>query len=149
MSELYSVSPEIVPKPLAWGMFHSQDPATYFFLSEFKNISDELPDPEEVGFHIANLHKKSISPTGKFGFHRPTFDGQLPQIVDWDSNWASFFSKLLSGISKLDAEVNGAWKDLDLILNKTIKYVIPRLLGALESDGRSIKPCLIHGDVSN
>lgn len=29
----------------------------------------------------------------------------------------------------------------------TLEKVIPRLLEPLQSDGRSIKPCLIHGDL--
>ena len=28
-----------------------------------------------------------------------------------------------------------------------MEYVVPRLLGALEADGRKIKPCLIHADL--
>jgi fructosamine-3-kinase len=28
-----------------------------------------------------------------------------------------------------------------------LDHVIPRLLGPLESDGRQVKPCLIHGDL--
>lgn len=146
MSELYKTMPSLVPKPHAWGKFESS-PETYFFLSDFVNISDRLPDPAQIGFHIAQLHKKSVSPTGKFGFHVATFDGKLPQTVDWDDSWASFFSKLLIGISELDIEVNGRWKELESILEKIISHVIPRLLGILESDGRKITPCLIHGDV--
>lgn len=148
MSELYKTIPTLVPKPHAWGKFQSQSPETYFFHSDYVNISDRLPDPAHIGFHISELHKKSVSPTGKFGFHIPTFDGKLPQMVEWDTSWASFFSKLLVGISELDTEVNGNWKELESVLNQTVSHVIPKLLGVLESHGRKIKPCLIHGDVS-
>lgn len=148
MTELYRTVPALVPKPHGCGKLTTQYPPTYFLLCEFVNISDRLPDPATVGARIAELHHKSISPTGKFGFQVPTYDGKLPQTVDWDASWPKFFSKLILGIFKLDVEVNGPWKELEDVLNVVISEVIPRLLGALESDGRTIKPCLIHGDVS-
>lgn len=148
MSELYKTVPTLVPKPHAWGKLALESPPTYFFLCEFLNISDRLPDPAIVGARLAELHQRSVSPTGKFGFHIPTYDGKLPQDVDWDSSWSSCFSKLLAGIYRLDVEVNGPWKELQDVLDEVLSYVIPRLLGVLESGGRKIKPCLIHGDVS-
>jgi protein-ribulosamine 3-kinase len=36
---------------------------------------------------------------------------------------------------------------LDNLAKKIFSHVIPRLIGNLERDGRSIKPCLIHGDL--
>lgn len=148
MSELYSTVPTLVPKPHSWGKLIAPSPPTYFFLCEFVNISDRLPDPAVVGARLAELHRTSVSPTGKFGFHVSTFDGKLPQVVDWDSSWPNFFAKLIAGISKLDIEVNGPWKELQDVLDRVISHVIPRMLGALEWGGRKIKPCLIHGDVS-
>lgn len=149
MTELYKTVSAIIPKPHAWGKLTTQQPPTYFFLCEFVNISDRLPDPATVGACLAELHLKSTSPTGKFGFHVPTYDGKLPQIVDWDQSWPSFFSKMILGIFKLDVEVNGPWKELENVLKVVVNRVIPRLLGALESDGRKVKPSLIHGDVSS
>lgn len=148
MTELYKTVPALIPKPHAWGKLTTQYPPTYFFLCDFVNISDRLPDPVTVGARVAELHQRSVSPTGKFGFHVPTYDGKLPQTVDWDGSWPNFFSKLILGVFKLDVEVNGPWKELEDVLNVVIKQVVPRLLGALESDGKVVKPCLIHGDVS-
>ena len=85
MSELYKTKPNLVPKPIAWGRT-VEDP-TYFFLCEYLNISDRLPDPAKLATQIADLHKSSVSPTGKFGFHVPTYDGKLPQVTDWDNSW--------------------------------------------------------------
>lgn len=148
MSELYKTLPTSVPKPHAWGKLTVKSPPTYFFLCDFLNISDRLPDPAIVGARLAELHQRSISPTGNFGFHVPTYDGKLPQAVNWNSSWPSCFSKLLVGISELDSEVNGPWKELQDVLDQVVSHVIPRLLGALELEGRVVKPCLIHGDVS-
>lgn len=149
MTELYKTVSALIPKPHAWGKLTTQYPPTYFFLCDFVNISDRLPDPVTVGARLAELHQKSVSPTGKFGFHVPTYDGKLPQTVDWDGSWPSFFTKLILGVFKLDVEVNGPWKELEDVLHVVIKQVVPRLLGALESDGKVVKPCLIHGDVSS
>ena len=111
------------------------------------NIGDRLPDPVCLAVRMAELHTISVSPTGKFGFHLPTYDGKLPQVTDWDSSWASFFRTLLTGVLWLDVEINGPWKELEDLARRVMKEVIPRLLGTLESDGRSVKPCLIHGDL--
>lgn len=145
MSELYKTNPRIVPKPTGWGQYRNS--LTSFFLSEYVNIDDKLPDPAKLGVLLADLHKTSVSPTGKFGFFMTTFDGRLPQTTDWDSSWTSYFAKLLAGILKLDVEINGPWPELEEATAKVILHVVPRLLNALEADGRTIKPSLIHGDL--
>ena len=147
MSELYKTIPSLVPQPRAYGQLRLKAPATYFFICDFVNISDRLPDPASLATRLAELHRNSVSPTGKFGFHVPTYDGKLPQTTDWDSSWPSYFGKLLTGVLRLDIEVNGPWKELEDLAERVVQEVVPRLLGALESDGRSIKPCLIHGDL--
>lgn len=107
-----------------------------------------MPEPIKLAKLIADLHKKSVSPPGKFGFHLPTFDGWQPQEVgQWDDPWTSCFARLLKGLWELDAKMNGNWTELDAAMEATIAEVIPRFVGILERDGRSIKPCLIHGDI--
>lgn len=54
---------------------------------------------------------------------------------------------MLIGALLSDAVTNGPWKELEDIVDQTVKTVIPLLLGFLETGGRSIKPCLIHGDI--
>ncbi len=147
MLELYQTAPHMVPKPHAWGQVKSAASPTYFYLCDYIHLSDALPDPVKLGAMVADLHKRSVSPTGKFGFHITTHDGWLPQEVGWDSSWTSFFSKLLASIWKVDINSNGHWAELDAAMERTLSHVIPRLLGALESNGRSVKPCLIHGDL--
>ena len=46
-----------------------------------------------------------------------------------------------------DWTINGAWTGLELAIARVHQYVIPRLLGALEAEGRQIQPCFIHGDL--
>ena len=106
-------------------------------------MTNQLPDPAMVGKRIAALHQKSRGRSDKFGFPVTTYDGKLPQRVDWDSSWPSFFANLLQGVAELDREVNEPWIQLENVLSQTTKNVIPRLLGNL----KSVEPCLIHGDL--
>jgi len=145
MSELYKTMPSIVPVPRAFGPCFDSD--GYFFLCDYIHIDHRRPDPVKLAERIVDLHRRSMSPTGRFGFHVTPYDGKLPLNIEWDSSWVSFYTKLLSGVYRLDTEVNGRWKQLDEAMALTLETVIPRLLGPLEQDGRSVKPCLIHGDL--
>ena len=147
MKELYTTMPSFVPEPLGQGTFHSPDPPTFFFLSDFIEMSGGLPDPENLCARLAALHRDSVSPTGKFGFHIRTCQGRTPQATEWESSWTTFFTKSMDYMMKLDLATNGLWEDLERVEKKTLAHVIPRLIGVLEKDGRSIKPCLIHGDL--
>ena len=147
MTELYNTMPSLVPKPHAWGKFKLPDTDTYFLLCDFIDMSNRLPDPARLCSRIAELHRTSVSPTGKFGFHMPTCHGKIPQRLDWDSNWASFFQKLLADALHFDLQNNGSWPEFEKVANRLLAKVIPRLLGVLQENGREIKPCLIHGDL--
>lgn len=151
MQELHKLSPEFVPQPYAYGKLEARVPLsvdTFFLLMEFKDFAgNSMPNAAKLGKSLAELHHKSQSPTGMFGFPLTTYDGSKTQIVDWDPSWTSFFSKLLGEAYRHDAETNGKWDDLDTIFRRTQSHLIPRLIGALEADGRSVKPCLIHGDL--
>ncbi|KAK7756560.1 hypothetical protein SLS62_001397 [Diatrype stigma] len=105
------------------------------------------PDPEEFVSKIASLHRKGVSPTGKFGFPVPTVCGIMERTVEWEDSWATSFTHQLKDVIKYDNETNGPWPAFDDACNQLIDVVIPRLLGALQSDGRNIIPTLIHGDL--
>lgn len=129
------------------GKYKLEFPPTYFIILDFLDLKKEPPDPVKLGVQLADLHENTISPNGKYGFPVTTYDGKWPQVIDWDSSWASFFSKMLRGALRVDVATNGPWKEVEGIVDQTVKFVIPLLLGFLETGGRSIKPCLIHGDL--
>jgi fructosamine-3-kinase len=104
MSELFHTVPSIVPMPYAAGK--CLDSEASFFLSEYVPIVHRAPNAAQLGEQIAKLHRVSQSPTGKFGFSTTPYDGRLPLVVDWDSNWVSFYRKLLHGVYMLDIEFN-------------------------------------------
>lgn len=145
LSELNNTMPSLVPTPRGFGL--CSDSNDYFFLCNYVPIDHRRPDPVRLAQRISELHRTSVSPTGQFGFHVTPYDGKLPLKVEWDSSWVSFYTKLLRSVYELDIQVNGSWKEFDDAMETIFEQVIPRLLGPLEQDGRSVKPCLIHGDL--
>ncbi|KAK8136999.1 Vegetative incompatibility protein het-e-like protein, partial [Apiospora sp. TS-2023a] len=146
MSAIYNTMPSIVPKPCGYGLYDREN-RTHFFLCDYLDITHELPDSVKLGKELANFHIKSKSPTGKFGFHCTTFDGKNPLNTSWDSSWTSYFRRLMRDIYELEKAANGYSKEFDDVIQLALDKVIPRLLGALVADGRTIKPTLIHGDL--
>ena len=145
MAELHKFAPSFTPKPYKWGRFEHSP--TYFFLLEFKNMDSKLPDPEPFCSQLAKLHQSSVSPTGKFGFHVSTTHGKMPQYMEWNSSWESMFRKILSDLLSLDVNANGPWKDFENVYKRVLSSVLPKLIGPLQSEGRTIRPCLLHGDL--
>lgn len=148
LKALHLVSPSLVPEVFAWGKFEDLEPETYFLLAEFRDVGEQPPDPIRFTARLAELHHNSISPTGKFGFHVTTCHAKLIQITDcWDESWSRLYQKQLAHMVYLDLEKNGPWPEFEMVCDLTLKRVIPRLLEPLQSNGRSIKPCLVHGDL--
>ena len=48
---------------------------------------------------------------------------------------------------QMNTEINGKWKNLEQCVERLISDVVPQVLQPLESEGRTVKPCLIHGDL--
>ena len=150
VTTIHALMPDLVPTPHGWGKYKGGSPVgspdTYFLLSDFVDMDTSAPEPSQFTARLAEMHRKSSSPCGLFGFPVTTCDGKLPHTVAWEASWATFFAKLLRGVLKLDAETNGTWPELEAAAQQVISAVIPRLLGALQSEGRELKPSLIHGD---
>lgn len=146
MKAIHALTPDFAPKPIAWGTYDSV-PSTHFFLCEFREMTDDMPDPHKFSSRLAKLHQSSASPNGKFGFHLPTYSGNLPQMTNWEDSWEVFFTKNLSWALDLEIKAKGHDAELDALVPVIFGKVIPRLLRPLESEGRSIKPTLVHGDL--
>ncbi|KAI1259687.1 Fructosamine kinase-domain-containing protein [Xylariaceae sp. FL1019] len=151
LKAIHHVSPELAPMPYAWGKFECtspREPDTYFLLAQFREIGEQPPNPLKFTARLAEFHKKSASPTGKFGFHITTCHAKLPQITDiWVDSWEELYKRQLAHMIEMDEEKHGEWPEFQRLCKLTIDKVIPRLLGPLQSDGRTIKPCLLHGDL--
>lgn len=146
LKAIHAVSPTISPKVYAWGKF-TQSPLTYFMLAEFREVGEQPPDPVKFTKRLAEFHRNSSSPNGKFGFHVPTCHGKLTQVVDWEQSWTSLYRKQLAHMIQLDRINHVNWLEFQQVSLLILDKVIPRLLDPLQSDGRSIKPCLVHGDL--
>ncbi|KAL7936006.1 Fructosamine kinase domain-containing protein [Trichoderma chlorosporum] len=145
---IHSLMPDFIPKPIGFGTYKMQSPPTYFYVSEFIDMDVKTaPDPAEFCSKLANLHRLSKSPTGKFGFHIQTCDGDRAHKVDWQDSWAVFYRNLFLGVCELDIKRNGQWPEYERAIQQVAWKVIPRLLEPLQSEGRQIKPCIIHGDL--
>ena len=145
MKALNAVSPAMAPYVWTWGKYKNED--AYFMIADFREVGEQPPDPVKFTTRLAELHKKSISPTGKFGFHTTTCHGIITQATDlWEDSWAELYKKQLAHMFAMDIEKHGPWSEFEQLTDITLNKVIPRLLGPLQSDGRNIKPCLLHGD---
>lgn len=147
---IYSVMPDFIPTPYGYGHYKAEGSDAYFYLSQFIDMDvTSAPDPEDLMGRLAELHKNSQSPTGKFGFPVATYDGNVPHLVSWEAKWVDFFRNLFLNACSLDAETNEPWPEMELAVRQMGSAVIPRLLGNLRQSGTDepVKPCLIHGDL--
>jgi fructosamine-3-kinase len=143
-SAIASITPDFVPKPLGWGTYVAS-PDTHFYLCEFHELVEELPDPGAFCAKVAELHRTHSS--DKYGFHVVTYNGDLPQENGYTDTWEEFFANGLRHMFKLNLERGGPCDELQQLMPAMFEKVIPRLLRPLESGGNSIKPSLVHGDL--
>ncbi|KAH8653736.1 Fructosamine kinase-domain-containing protein [Xylariales sp. PMI_506] len=132
--------------PLAHGVLEN-DPSASFSLTGFRSLSDNIPSPVQLVDVLEKLHKNSISPNGKFGFHVNTFNGVVPIVNEWCNTWEEYFTRQLRYDIEWEHSIRGPDPEFDAVAERFIQVVIPRLLRPLETGGRSIKPSLVHGDV--
>ncbi|GLA18490.1 hypothetical protein AnigIFM63309_001098 [Aspergillus niger] len=145
-SAIHGVVGSFTPKPIGYGSFQALPGAHYYFC-QFYELSEELPEPVEFCEKVAFLHSRSKSPNGKFGFHVVTYNGDLPQENGYADTWEEFFINGFRHMINMNIKRGGRWPELEGLDTAMIEKVIPRLLRPMETDGRSIKPALVHGDL--
>ncbi|KAL8677555.1 MAG: hypothetical protein Q9186_006016 [Xanthomendoza sp. 1 TL-2023] len=130
---IHDVSESFCPKAHAWGQFRNSDIPTYFLLADFREI---------------DFHKKSESPSRKFGLHITTCHGKAAQMTDlWDDSWESLYKKQLAHTFEADKQKHPDWPEFEYRKQLVLEKCIPSLLKPLQSEGRNIKPCLVHGNI--
>lgn len=65
----------------------------------------------------------------------------------WNSSWAAFFAQQVKGLFNQHEQLHMPDEELAGLQAAYLEKAIPRYLGPLESEGRSIKPCLVHSDL--
>ncbi|GKZ34032.1 hypothetical protein AbraIFM66950_004167 [Aspergillus brasiliensis] len=143
---IHNVVGRFTPKPIEWGSFRALPGAHYYFC-RFYEFAEHAPEPTEFCRKVAFLHSRSESPNGKFGFHLVTYNGDLPQENGYTDTWEEFFTVGFRHMINMNIERGGPWPELEGLDTAIIEKVIPRLLRPLETEGRSIKPSLVHGDL--
>lgn len=143
---LFRVIPEMVARPVACGSYESADD-THFFVCEFCELSDDIPDPHPFASLVAELHKRGVSPNGKFGMPYVTFGGNAPQLFPVTESWEECFTTGIRGVFAAELKSQGADEDIEILTSTVLEKVIPRLLRPLAEDGRTITPRLVHGDL--
>ena len=124
------------------------EPDAHFYLCKFYTFhADTELEPDLFCEKLTRLHSAHTSPEGKFGFHCATYNGDLPQDNTWSDSWERFFDNGLRHVLKVREERAGPNTELEALLPALFDKVIPRLLRPLESNGRTIQPSLVHGDL--
>jgi protein-ribulosamine 3-kinase len=150
MKALRGALPELVPRPIGWGTYES-DENIHFFLCEFVDLYDELPDVVDFCSAIAEMHQRSMTMTrsdnSMYGFHVPTCNETVEQYSTWNASWECFFTESLKLAFELEERVHGPDPEILELQPALLEKVCPRLLRPLETEGRNIRPCLVHGDL--
>ena len=149
---IYDALPSFTARPYKWGKYKIEKgeelQPQYFLLSQFRDIGQQPPDPERLALRLAQLHRTSISPNGKFGFHTTTCHAKLHQLSDiWESSWETCFHKQLAHMFECDKDRMPPWSEFAAVGNLILEKCVPELLRPLQADGRNIKPCLVHGNI--
>lgn len=148
MQALYNAMPEIVPRPVGMGNYSAEGHTDkWFFLCEYREMRDEAPEKEDLAPKIAELHKRGISPDGKFGFPVESYVGRVPMIYPVSDTWEEVFTKVLTTIFDNEEKVQGVDEEMQKLRKAMMEKVVPRLLRPLETGGRKIVPRLVHSDL--
>lgn len=147
MKALYEIAPELVAEPIAWGAY-TAEPETYFFVCRFCALSGAVPSQDgDFPALLAELHRRGVSPTGKFGMPYVTYSGRNPQFFPPSDSWEDCFARGLEVVFAVEEETHGPDEELCAPRDGIMRKVIPRLLRPLETTGRSLMPRLVHEDL--
>lgn len=142
----HNVVPENIPEPIGWGECTNR-PGIFFLLLEFRDMVDEMPPVQDFVRVVAKAHRDSKSPTEKFGFHVTTFSGDHAFDNRWCDTWEEWFTRSMKAVMERELQVQGPHAELEQLEEQILDKVIPRLIRPMETEGRRIKPCLVHGDL--
>lgn len=119
----------------------------WFFLCEYREMRDKAPEKEELAPKIAELHKRGLSPDGKFGFPVETYGGRLPTIYPVSDTREDLFAKALNNTFDVEEEVQGVDQDMRMLRKAMMEKVVTLLLRPLETGGYKLQAVLVHSDL--
>ncbi|KAI4630948.1 hypothetical protein J4E83_002474 [Alternaria metachromatica] len=138
-----------IPRAIAWGTYVS-DPSKHFYLAEFMEMIEDLPDIRKFSAMLAKLHHDSMvdpkAPT-KFGYHVMTHEGSMYQDLTWSETWEELYSRRFQSFVDQELVSQGPSEEIERLVLGLKEKVIPRLLRPLNTHGRSLKPVALHGNI--
>ncbi|KAI1842338.1 hypothetical protein JX266_011506 [Neoarthrinium moseri] len=138
---LRDVIPDMVPELIGWGTYQ-ETPDTHFLLSRFIEMTGDIPTVSNFPARVAELHKKGISPDGKFGFPHLLHGGMNPLPTPSCDTWEECFTEMIKFNMAKDEAMHGVDAEMTELEMAIVEKVIPRLLRPL-----NITPRLVHGDL--
>lgn len=147
MCALHEAMPDLTPLPIGTGQYTS-DPDRIFYLCEFRELVEDVPDVEVFSCMIAEMYRRGVSPDGKFGFPVPTY-GRLPMIYPPSDTWEALFTQVMNTTFNIEEESQGGTEqDMQVLRKAIMTKAIPKLLRPMENGGgRSLVPRLVHSDL--
>lgn len=129
----------LVPKVHTYGS--TEDGRKAYLVTDYADFSPSLGGAaqKQLGLSLAKMHRASKSPTGQFGFERPTHCGVTEQDNTWNDSWASFWADQRIGeiVRRIgDSKLTSLEKEMR-------SKVYPLLLETL----KDVQPAIIHGDL--
>ncbi len=144
----YTYTSKYVPRPMQWGTL-SQDRDLHFLLTHHHESGSQILSTERFVFTLAQFHLRSAYDSETFGFHITTYHGQIAQINRLRSKWEEYFAVNFQHILEIEKDIQGPHTpEMHALSNAVLQKVIPRLLRPMETGGRSIRPTLLHGDLT-
>ncbi|KAL9110826.1 MAG: hypothetical protein Q9227_004626 [Pyrenula ochraceoflavens] len=161
LNAIHNAVPSLCPQSYACGKLDNSD--AFFLATEFldlgglstrRNATKNKGSGMSLAQKLGKLHTTPAPvPDGytkpMYGFPVPTCCGDTPQPNKWHEDWASFFAEdRLRMILELAEKNNGRDSALRETVEKTVRVVVPRLLGEGHLGGKDgIKPVVVHGDL--
>ena len=120
--------PGFGPHPVGRGdYFDDSHNHVYFYLQDYHDMDvQSQPNPPALAYAIAELHRNTDSPNGKFGYPIVTGRGTTDRKEHWDKSWAAQFTYLLQDLMTLDTITNGHWPEFEAAAKQLTDHVIPR-----------------------
>lgn len=84
-------------------------PDSHFYLCEFHDMTDDIPDIQRFCAVLAKIHLDSMgqSPNGKYGFHATTHLANIGNDNSWSDSWEHWYAKAMRWILEEEEKSHG------------------------------------------
>ncbi|KAH8837096.1 hypothetical protein MCOR07_009148 [Pyricularia oryzae] len=93
------------------------------------------------------MHDRGTSKDGQFGLPYNVYGGQNPLVLAHRDSLEESFSGCLAHAFDMEERTHSPDEEMRQLRQQRFDKVIPRLLRPLKTQGRSLQPVLVHGDL--